>query len=240
MNIIPRSQTVRVGESVELRCEALGVPQPIVLWSNPRGSLFGPHIRVEGGILRISSVDRGDAGEYVCTARNTLGSETQRAVLHVQGGDDYSLPEVIPPAFGLVVTINPNSYEARPGETVRFRCDVSERGAQIQWAKSSGVLPLSASESPDGTLTLNSVRDTDSGIYVCTAVSNSGQSAQGQARLQVSFLSAPPSARIEPERQTVAQGSVIEIRCIATGNPTPTIEWSKVGGQLPSAASVSH
>jgi len=51
-------------------------------------------------------------------------------------------------------------------------------------------------------------------------------------------FSSPPSARITPERQTVDQGSSIEIRCTPTGNPTPTIEWSKVGSSLPPTVQV--
>jgi len=51
-------------------------------------------------------------------------------------------------------------------------------------------------------------------------------------------LSTPPSARIEPERQTVSQGTEIEIRCVPTGNPTPTIEWTKVGGSIANSVQV--
>ncbi|CAL8147958.1 unnamed protein product [Orchesella dallaii] len=233
VSILPRSQTVRVNEAVELRCEALGIPAPIVTWTSNRGPL-SPHIRVDGGILRIASVRKSDEAEYICTARNNQGTESQRAILYVQGEDYTSYPsEPVPPVFGLIITINPSSYEARPGETVRFRCDVNERGAQIQWAKVSGVLPQTASQTPDGTLSFTSVRESDAGVYVCTAVSDSGQTTQAQARLSVSFLSSPPSARIEPERQTIAQGSFIEIRCVPTGNPSPVIEWSKVGSTLP-------
>lgn len=184
-SIQPRSKTVRVNEAVELRCEAIGIPAPSITWTSGRGPLPS-HIRVEGGILRISAARKSDEGEYICTARNNLGTESQRGFLYVQG-EDYS-PEPVPPPFGLVVTVTPSTYEARPGETVRFRCDVSDRGAQVQWAKVSGVLAHSANQGADGTLALSAVRESDSGVYVCTAVAESGQSTQGQARLTVSFL----------------------------------------------------
>lgn len=236
VSILPRSKTVRVGESVEIRCEASGIPAPQIVWTSGGrgGSSLPPHVRGDSGLLRIASVRKSDEGEYICTARNSLGSDTQRAILYVQGSDESSYtPSPIPTEFGLIVTVNPSQYEARPGETVRFRCDVNQRGTQVQWTKVSGVLPGNAVQSPDGTLSISNVRDTDTGIYVCTCVSESGQSVQGQARLSVGYLSLPPSARIEPERQTVAQGSLIEIRCVATGNPSPQIEWSKVGGSIP-------
>ncbi|GFR30669.1 pikachurin, partial [Trichonephila clavata] len=38
----------------------------------------------------------------------------------------------------------------------------------------------------------------------------------------------PPTARVEPERQTIMQGSSGELRCIVGGIPRPTVSWSKV------------
>ena len=41
-----------------------------------------------------------------------------------------------------------------------------------------------------------------------------------------------PTAKIEPERQTIVQGQNGELRCVVSGNPVPTITWQKVGGEL--------
>jgi hypothetical protein len=38
----------------------------------------------------------------------------------------------------------------------------------------------------------------------------------------------PPTARIEPERQTVSQGTTAELRCLTSGEPS-SVRWSKVG-----------
>lgn len=43
-----------------------------------------------------------------------------------------------------------------------------------------------------------------------------------------------PTVRIEPERQTVGTGTTGSLRCIATGEPRPTIVWSRANGQLSS------
>lgn len=41
-----------------------------------------------------------------------------------------------------------------------------------------------------------------------------------------------PSVHIEPGKQTVVQGTNTELRCIASGTPTPTIKWTKVGEEF--------
>jgi hypothetical protein len=50
----------------------------------------------------------------------------------------------------------------------------------------------------------------------------------------------PPTVRIEPETQTISQGTVGELRCTATGDPTPTVRWSKLNEELGSNIQVSH
>jgi Immunoglobulin I-set domain len=40
--------------------------------------------------------------------------------------------------------------------------------------------------------------------------------------------------RIEPDRQTISQGTSAELRCLAVGDPTPTTRWTKVGEEFSS------
>ena len=70
-----------------------------------------------------------------------------------------------PPPFGFVVTITPAQLSAQIGENVQFRCDSSDRQAELQWAKASGTLPFGAVQSPDGVLSLYNVQESNSGIY---------------------------------------------------------------------------
>lgn len=37
-----------------------------------------------------------------------------------------------------------------------------------------------------------------------------------------------PTVRMEPERLTISQGNSMELRCVTTGDPRPTITWTKV------------
>jgi len=117
VTVTPRYATVRVNEQVELQCSASGFPQPVITWSSSRGSLPS-HIIVSGEYLRIPQARKSDEAEYICTARNNLGTDTNRVTVYVQG---ESTPVPTLPPVGLVASITPTSYEARPGEIVRFR-----------------------------------------------------------------------------------------------------------------------
>lgn len=43
-----------------------------------------------------------------------------------------------------------------------------------------------------------------------------------------------PTAKVSPERITISQGSSTELYCEATGSPTPTVKWTRIGSELPS------
>jgi len=46
------------------------------------------------------------------------------------------------------------------------------------------------------------------------------------------FSDEPPTASIEPQHQTIKQGSDVIIQCEVTGSPAPTVRWSKVRSEL--------
>ena len=41
-----------------------------------------------------------------------------------------------------------------------------------------------------------------------------------------------PTATVEPSEQTVDEGSVAVMTCRVTGQPTPVLDWNRVGGVL--------
>lgn len=57
---------------------------------------------------------------------------------------------------------------------------------------------------------------------------------------QTYVLGVRPTARIEPEGLiTIGQKTTGTLRCIVTGEPIPTITWSKARGELSSNHQVS-
>ncbi|KAK5848469.1 hypothetical protein PBY51_006080 [Eleginops maclovinus] len=93
----PSEMTVHVGvlallqkpiASLELRCEALGNPEPSLTWTK-NGKELHYNSRVgllSSGSLRIQSPSKLDEGLYTCTAKNRLGTTSLSSWLQITGG----------------------------------------------------------------------------------------------------------------------------------------------------------
>ncbi|KAG8188529.1 hypothetical protein JTE90_004764 [Oedothorax gibbosus] len=224
ITIEPHYQEVKVGDPIEFRCIAEGFPEPQLRWTGGRNNQINPQATFVGGFFRIPSARKSDEAEYFCSATNSAGSESMRTILLVRGEDTGKGEEP-------QLTISPSTYEAQRLETVKFQCRVTASPTpSIIWSFSGGQLPEDSSQ-VGGLLTLPRVTETHQGVYVCTA-SNVHGTAQAQARLLIASRRSAPTARVEPERQTIMQGSSGELRCIVGGIPRPTVSWSKVGADL--------
>ena len=131
------------------------------------------------------------------------------------------------------IAVSPQDLSISTGDTAMFSCEA--QGAdnyQISWQRLDGRLPFTASDYA-GRLTIPDAKPEDSGMYVCKAQDRSfGSVVEAQARLTVTSFSGPPNVRVEPEEQTIGQGSSTEVRCIASGEPRPSVEWTKVGEDM--------
>ena len=57
----------------------------------------------------------------------------------------------------------------------------------------------------------------------------------------IAAVEQPPTARIEPRFLTVNVGEPVSFRCVATGSPRPTIEWTASrGGRISPDAIIEH
>lgn len=73
-----------VGQDILIECQASGDPHPDIIWKKDDGDIDVTKVRiVHGKGLRIENARPSDAGTYVCTAKNIVGSVTSSAVLKV-------------------------------------------------------------------------------------------------------------------------------------------------------------
>ncbi|XP_068986153.1 basement membrane-specific heparan sulfate proteoglycan core protein-like isoform X27 [Bombus flavifrons] len=210
----PSSLQVMEGEPAEFRCEATGNPPPRVEWIRVYGPM-SPGVVVNNGILLLRSASRYDAAEYKCVARNNVGVDERTVILHVEG---KSTQPITPP------TITPSQWFGQPGETIVITC-VTSLITNLTWSRERNPLPHTASQR-DGVLTIINPTPYDSGIYVCTSTSYIGMT-NSTINITVTSRTPAPFVKVTPEKQTVPQGNIAEIRCLTSREPGEHLTWSK-------------
>ncbi|KAH9506007.1 Basement membrane-specific heparan sulfate proteoglycan core protein, variant 5 [Dermatophagoides farinae] len=252
VRIEPEYLEVHVGNPVTFKCMADGFPRPRLSWkqSQQDNKILNPSasFQPDTGIFYIPSAKKTDEAEYECHATNSAGSDSKKTVLFVHDYHKYAYVHV----NGVVPTarVQPSTSDTIRGERVRFECNVTGRPIpSVRWIfvggqSSSDSGGLDAGQLPNNSrvmgnvLTITNIDYYNNGVYTCIA-SNSYGTAEAQVRLSVnggavsgSKRKSPPVVSVEPARQTIVQGQRGELRCIASGNPRPTISWLKLYDQI--------
>lgn len=82
----------------------------------------------------------------------------------------------------------------------------------------------------DGMVEISSLRPSDSGNYICLIQDTPPIEVVHHVDVQYS----PKITHHSEAKQQVLKGESVKLECEASGNPTPTIRWSKEEGKLPS------
>jgi len=101
---------------------------------------------------------------------------------------------------------------------------------KVTWSKLNSSLPVGryVVES-SGALIVKDVRSGDDGVYSCRAENLLGQ-VNESAKLTVQV---PPQLSLSSNRLMAEEKQKVTIACTATGQPPPSITWSKSVGSLP-------
>ncbi|XP_050436214.1 roundabout homolog 2-like isoform X2 [Adelges cooleyi] len=175
----PKDQKVGLNGIATFDCAAQGNPPPSVFWTREGsqvlmfpGNAYGHFHVTQEGTLRIQGAQKEDAGFLVCSALSVAGSVTWRAFLQVT-----SVQDVPPP----VVDIGPTNQTLATRSTATLPCQASGIPLPtIKWYRNGNYL------SPDdprvtitssGTLQIDELEVSDSGLYTCTASSESGETS---------------------------------------------------------------
>ncbi|XP_049431647.1 roundabout homolog 2 isoform X7 [Epinephelus fuscoguttatus] len=181
--IRPRDQIVAQGRTATFPCETKGNPQPAVFWQKEgsQNLLFPnqpqqPNSRFSvspSGDLTISSVQRADAGYYICQALTVAGSILAKAQLEVTD----VLTDRPPP----IIRQGPSNQTLGVDSVALLKCQASgDPIPSISWLKDGvSLLGKDARMSLQelGSLQIINVKLSDSGIYTCVATSSSGETS---------------------------------------------------------------
>uniref|UniRef100_A0A8C9Y7E8 Roundabout, axon guidance receptor, homolog 2 (Drosophila) n=1 Tax=Sander lucioperca TaxID=283035 RepID=A0A8C9Y7E8_SANLU len=179
--IRPRDQIVAQGRTATFPCETKGNPQPAVFWQKEgsQNLLFPnqpqqPSSRFSvssSGDLTISSVQRADAGYYICQALTVAGSILAKAQLEVTD----VLTDRPPP----IIRQGPSNQTLGVDSVALLKCQASgDPIPSISWLKDGvSLLGKDARMSLQELGSLQIKNLSDSGIYTCVATSSSGETS---------------------------------------------------------------
>lgn len=193
--------SVCVGETAKFTVRVCGVPKPVVQWSHngkviTSSSVYKLIEEKEDYTLVITEVTSEYEGEYSCTATNRFGQTTCTTYLEVKTVDVSQAEKWVekmfkvtgqPPKFK--VPIQPS--RCREGTEVSFHYEVSgDPVPDVKWYKGAFQVQPSRNcviiSNPDGSgcLNLQSLKQEDSGMYMCRASNQFGE-ASSSAELAV-------------------------------------------------------
>nr|XP_045613717.1 basement membrane-specific heparan sulfate proteoglycan core protein-like isoform X12 [Procambarus clarkii] len=234
---------VRVGAPLDVRCFAEGSPFLQIIWTRGPNRDLPVNVFQQNGLLSFRSAQLSDSGEYYCTATNNQGTDYDRIIINVVQGDGDHRPIITErptaPTQLIIVRVSNEMVQARSGETVRVSCSAGSPGQlRIEWSRVQGSLPSQA-VTEGGELQIPNARPVDSGIYVCRITDERTQIfEESSTRIVITQFVNLPTVQIQPDRQTINQGTDAELRCVVTGDPPPVITWSKVNEELGHGVSI--
>ncbi|XP_074933177.1 netrin receptor DCC [Phalacrocorax aristotelis] len=215
------------GDTILLKCEAVGEPMPVVHWQRNQEDLFPSpaDTRVAilpSGALQISRVQHGDSGIYRCLAKNPASSRT---------GNDAEVRVLADPALHRQQFFlqRPSNVVAMEGKDAVLECCVSGYPPPtFTWLRGDEVLPMRSKKYSllaGSNLLISNVTDDDSGTYTCV-VTYKNENSSGSAELSVMV---PPWFLIRPSNLYAYESMDVEFECAVSGKPVPTVEWIKNG-----------
>nr|XP_018666843.1 basement membrane-specific heparan sulfate proteoglycan core protein [Ciona intestinalis] len=221
-------QKVNAGTDVTFTCSTNETDADITwLRADQKHFTGNTYLSENSRVLHLDGVTPEETGTYKCIASNAAGHREVAAYIHV----------IAPPA----VRVSPAKFiDLRVGESVKLMC--SSRGTPLPsviWRKhnmtGNGMSKqLTNYRRGSGSYMLSNVRLDQAGDYICEAINEAGRSTVTVVvMVHPRLMMSEPDVIIASSTYKGIVGNQAELRCVATGKPSPTIKWSKRNGELP-------
>ncbi|XP_076592130.1 neural cell adhesion molecule 1b isoform X13 [Chaetodon auriga] len=216
----PSPQEFTEGDNANIVCDVISSPPPTVLWKYK-----GAKIQMEKDVrfkvlsnnhLQIRGIKKTDEGSYTCEGRLMARGEIDLRVIRV-------VVNVLPTIRVWQSEVNAT---ADVGQPAMLTCAVDGYPEpMVTWTRNEVVLEAREKYSfnEDGSeMTIMDVTKLDEGEYTCIAKNKAGESEQ-ELSLRV-FVK--PKITYIVNQSTSEMEEQVTLTCEASGDPTPTINWS--------------
>ncbi|XP_026054188.1 vascular cell adhesion protein 1b [Carassius auratus] len=204
------------GSNLTLTCEAEGKPKPAFTWTalKPDGSSveMGKHHD-----LFIQGVSLSDTGTYQCDVSNDLGNQKTSVSVVVQA-----------PPMDTYIAVSPQSTP-KEGDSVNISC--KSIGVPVPYVVLSRMVngvktEILSSEGPEISVTIDSVKLADSGMFLCEAFNDYGKQNENLTLTVEAHLL---EVALQPDVEVVLEkGSSLILSCQASGCPQPKFSWKNL------------
>ncbi|XP_044165708.1 hemicentin-1-like [Acropora millepora] len=211
-------QTFISGGSGIIPCRALGNPAPQFKWSRKDGRTLQSwrFSQLANGSLRVTSIGREDNGTYICTIKQSRGSDSIS-----EKSQSIIVWVIVPPNVSLLGPHHP----VVEGDNVTLTCNVTNgvpKPELIRWLRANISL-----DEKNTTMVLRSIKKDQEGTYTCET-SNEGGSAKDSIKVIVDI---PPklNSDLKDQSASVYLHSLSRVICTESGDPEPNVTWTKNG-----------
>ena len=160
-------------------CVATGNPPPSVFWTKEgsqdlmfTGTTHGQWFVTDDGTLTLQGVRKEDDGFYICSALSVAGSSVTKAYLEVTAIEDQPPP---------IIAMGPANQTLPINTIAILPCQASGTPKpSIRWFKDQKPITDNAARlivEETGTLVIDNLKTEDTGLYTCTASSESGETS---------------------------------------------------------------
>ncbi|CAL8375099.1 unnamed protein product [Gadus morhua 'NCC'] len=204
---------IEEGSSVNLTCSSEANPVAKYTWTKVTTDHSLGH-SVQGQQLSFHPIQSSDSGQYLCKAKNDLGTKSSPISIDVKYGPKHT--SVIPSPPG----------EIMEGGSVTLSCSSDANpAADYTWFKDNQPLPWE----PRRPYTLDPVSSKDRGTYHCQAENQYGYLGSNSVFIDVLYAPKTPSVSVRPPGE-IKEGGSVTLSCSSDANPAADYTWFREHG----------
>uniref|UniRef100_T1K1W5 Uncharacterized protein n=1 Tax=Tetranychus urticae TaxID=32264 RepID=T1K1W5_TETUR len=217
----PNNVKSKVHSMINTHCLVSGYPKPTITWKKLQGSSW---IQLESNgqhnhNLQIMNATKSHEGRYGCSASNGIEPDLWSEFdISIEGPKVAPFSSTVKPVIGSKTSFFCQSLSGTPPLQIFWIKD----GNELRDSTETRIRNLEDSS----VLHIDSIKSSHSGNYTCRISNRYGHDSY-TAEL---IVEGPPNWIEKPNNVKSRVHQMINVRCLVSGYPKPTITWKKLQG----------